>query len=165
MDHQEEVQQDITHCPACGSDRIVRANTRDPEQYDLCLGCKRAWERLPAGEPYLRDGEMMPWKKPCDNCAWRGNSPERKDPERWALLQESIAYQNGSFYCHKGVPFKLNGTEVAFEYPKTTTPQRKVLADFDVTLPEGLSYDVEKMRLCRGYLNAHVIPEMRKAKC
>lgn len=149
---------EIDECPGCGSKRIVKNATED---YDLCLGCKKAWERLPKGEPYLRDGEMMAFKKPCDNCAFRGNSPERADKEKWQGLQESMAYAGGAFYCHKGVPFDVTSEaeDRDFEYPVKDMGAIHALGQ-DIKV--GKVYQIEKMRLCRGYLNAFVVPEMKR---
>lgn len=155
-----ETVKEITKCPACGSTRIIKPAGMD---YEACADCRKAWERLPSGEPLLRDGELMPFRKPCDNCAFRGDSPERADPEKWKALQESMAYGGGQFFCHKGVPFDLGteGGQRDFEYPTTTL---KSIQAFGHTLPAGQGYDIDKMRLCRGYLNAHVIPEMKRAR-
>jgi hypothetical protein len=139
----------ITHCPGCGSDRIVEFT--EP-RYGACRVCLLAWEPLPPGEPYLVDGEMMPFEKPCDNCAFRGKSTERANEDYWTSLQMSLAH-GGQFFCHKGVPFKIgnekgepNYDARGFEYPKKA---------------DG-SYDQTRMRLCRGYLNEFVAPALKR---
>lgn len=130
-------------------------------EYEVCIDCRKAWERLPAGEVFTRDGEMMAFDKPCDNCAFRGGSPERSDPERWQALQESITYAGGVFFCHKGVPFELDpeGGDKDFEYPTVETKPVVVMGQ---ELPASVKHEVDKMRICRGYLNAHVVPEMKR---
>jgi hypothetical protein len=129
--------------------------------YDMCVKCRTIWERIPAGEHFTSDGEMMPFHLPCDNCAFRGKSPERMDPERWAELQLSLAYGNGMFYCHKGVPCDpkpaVAGGELEFEFPK----KRKTVDIAGACHPYS-TYDTENMRLCRGYLNQHITPKMQK---
>jgi hypothetical protein len=137
-------------CPACGGTTIVTFN-----EYSACATCKKAWENIPAGEHYKRDGELMPFHKPCDNCAFRGGSNERKDKDYWRSLQQQLEGLGGLFYCHRGVPFELatDGTHSPFEYPMRET----------VAMGEKVNiHDTEKMRLCRGYLNAHVLPELKK---
>ena len=142
--------EDLTSCPACGSQRI--AIFQVSAAYGACLDCRMAWEPIPAGEPYSVDGELMPFGKPCDNCAFRGGSTERANSDYWESLQISLA-NGGRFFCHKGVPFNLTDRhgppeqgERAFQYPRT---------------PAG-GYDMDRMRHCRGYLNAHVGPVLKK---
>lgn len=45
---------DLTVCPSCGSGRLICLVGVD---LDGCIECLRFWERLPAGESYLVDGE------------------------------------------------------------------------------------------------------------
>ncbi|HVJ23307.1 MAG TPA: hypothetical protein VM756_05150 [Burkholderiales bacterium] len=141
--------QDMTYCPACSSARIA---VFEKPPYGACLDCKMAWEPIPAGEPYLVDGEPMPFEKPCDTCAFRGGSSERANKDYWESLKIALA-NGGRFFCHKGVPFPLVNAQGlpeledrAFQYPRTA---------------EG-RYDMDRMRLCRGYLNAHVGPILKK---
>lgn len=131
---------DLDHCPACNSESIMRILSRDLDKYDACLECRAVWERLPTGEPYRRDGELLPFGEPCDNCAFRSGSPESEDKEKWRALLASLR-AGGKFYCHKGVPLDYSvhgGENVGFAYP---------------VKPDG-KHDTENMRLCRGYLNA-----------
>ena len=144
-----EIVKDIPACPSCGAPSTSMVSVL-AGSHDVCIQCGKAWERLPKGEPYLMDGEMMPWREPCDNCAFRGNSPERADPAAWKELQDKLAAGH-MFYCHKGVPFAVakiaEGGETPFEFPRTA---------------DGKDFDREKMRTCRGYLNAHILPAMKK---
>lgn len=148
-------------CPACGSHRIACVMHTD---LDFCIKCQRVWERLSADEPYTVDDEQMAFSVPCDNCAFRGKSPEREDSERWRDLQWSLEH-GGQFFCHKGVPFTAVGpdgksVEVAernFEFPK-----RVARLDLAGRCQPYQAYDTNRMRLCRGFLNAHVLPQMKE---
>jgi hypothetical protein len=128
------------------------------------LTCYRCWERLPPGEPFLVDGEMLAFKVPCDNCAFRGNSPERQDRERWAELQQTLAH-GAEFYCHKGVLSKASLEELVAGGPDARMafdfPQIERTADIEGTCVHYQSYDRERMRPCRGYLNAFVLPLLK----
>jgi hypothetical protein len=133
-------------CPSCGSGRLVC--TLPPLIYDACVQCSKVWERLPAGEPLLRDEEMLPFQIPCDNCAFRGKSDERADKEFWAQLQLKLS-MGGAFYCHKGVPLKdLKAGLHEFEFPRVT----KTIDVAGECRPYE-TWDASRMRLCRGYLN------------
>ena len=68
---------------------------------------------------------------PCDNCAFRPESPEQADTAKWKELIAKLR-AGGAFHCHKGVPIAPK-SEDGFAYPK---------------------HKPEKLRLCRGYLNA-----------
>lgn len=132
----------LERCPACGSANIVTLG-----EMGGCGSCLKAWYALPPGEPYKVDGELMPFKKPCNDCAFRRGSTERADGYAWANLQDRL-HDGGQFYCHKGVPFTLpkNGLEIEFEYPRG---------------PDG-KLDRERLRLCAGYLAAIVGPMLRE---
>ena len=153
--------QDLTMCPNCGSGRLV-CLVQTETSLDACLDCARAWERLPVGEPFTTDGEQLPFKRPCDNCAFRRGSQERQDPDVWAALQYSLALE-GRFYCHKAVPFKVDAApaagEKAFEFPRKAGS-----VTVEGTTHAYQQYDLERMRLCRGYLNAHVNPKIRRLR-
>lgn len=145
---------DLTACPACGSGRLICVVG---PRLDVCLVCFKTWERLPAGEPYTTDGEQLPFEIPCDNCAFRGKSAERHDVERWRDLQMSLA-SGANFYCHKAVPFTVTEDgktpvegDRAFEFPKKTSS-----VDLAGASHPYEHYDVENMRLCRGYLNRFI---------
>lgn len=163
--------EDLTACPICGSGRLV---CLPKTMFDCCLECMRVWERLPAEEPYLAYGEPFPFKVPCDNCAFRGGSQERADKVQWTELQQTLAL-GGEFYCHKGVPFRQPvGLKVAGE-PLTLNPAFHAPGEDGFDFPKkpttihinGIAqtvagYDRERMRLCRGYLNAHIAPLLQK---
>lgn len=161
MTHVAE-RQDLVECPKCGSRTVVCVLGTD---LDLCLDCHRCWERVGPGEHFMVDGELLPFKKPCDNCAFRGRSEERRDHERWAELQQSLA--NGAeFYCHKGVPMKATVEEIqagapdarlAFDFPQTVKT-----VDIAGQCYPYPSYMREHMRVCRGYLNQFVVPLMKR---
>jgi hypothetical protein len=147
-------------CPSCGSGRIACVMHTE---LDFCMSCHRVWERLPPDEPYTIDGEQLAFNVPCDNCAFRGNSEERADAEGWRYLQNTLA-RGGEFYCHKGVPFTVkSGAQITdphsrpFEFPKVTAS-----VDLAGKCHPYQMYDKTRMRLCRGYLNAHVAPLLKK---
>jgi hypothetical protein len=134
------VDQSPASCPKCGSTSILVIHMQD--SLESCLSCKAVWESIPCGEKYLRDGEMMPWKDMCDNCAFRRGSPESKNKKEWRALMKRLK-SGGKFFCHKGVPMmfsKHGDTNTAFDFPQK----------------EGGEYDQSRMRLCRGYLNAWI---------
>lgn len=97
------------------------------------------WESIPDGEQYTRDGEMLRFHEPCDNCAFRPGSPESQDKAEWRKLMEKLR-AGGQFFCHKGVPLVTvgEGSKAEFDFPK---------------LPNG-EWDREHMRLCAGYCKA-----------
>lgn len=141
----------LTQCPSCGSGRLACVLG---VAFDVCCECLKVWERLPAGEPYTVDGEQLPFKTPCDNCAFRGKSPERAMKDNWEALMISLA-NGGEFYCHKGVPLKLEmkdgqvtGLAKEYEYPRLERT-----ADIAGACLPYHGYDRERMRLCRGFLN------------
>lgn len=149
---------DQTTCPACSSVSIVCVLGTD---LDLCLDCHKCWERVNPGEHFMVDGELLPFKKPCDNCAFRGSSEERRDRARWAELQQTLA-MGGGFYCHKGVPMKATVEEIragvldarlAFDFP-----QNVKTVDIAGACYPYPSYVREHMRTCRGYLNKFILP-------
>lgn len=141
-------------CPSCSSSALVCVVGT---QLDCCTTCYRVWERLPAGEPYTQDDEQMPFRIPCDDCAFRGGSDERAAAGRWQALQQSLS-TGGEFYCHKGVPFKAT-PDGAHHYE---FPRRLARVDLAGESYPYQAYDKSRMRLCRGYLNAHVGPLVKK---
>lgn len=153
---------DQTTCPACASWRILCALGTD---LDMCLKCHRCWERVNPGEAFMVDGEMLAFKRPCDNCAFRGGSDERKDSETWLELQAMLRYGKSEFFCHKGVPMKASVEEIAGH-----APDSRMAFDFPVEVKtldiagETRPYEAyvrEHMRLCRGYLNKHIKTMLR----
>lgn len=158
-EHYVSEDRDLEACPSCGSGRIC-CIVGLSDGLDFCMECHRVWERLPAGEPYTQDGEQLAFKVPCDNCAFRGHSTERAKVDDWKILQDMLA-GGGQFYCHKGVPFQVDpnrGRHEGFEFP------RKVkTVDIAGEAHPYQHYDTDHMRLCRGYLNAHIAPILKKA--
>lgn len=157
---------DLVACPSCGSGRIACVLGLSVDRLDFCMKCHRVWEPVPAGEPYTRDGEQLAFRVPCDNCAFRGDSTERADADGWTYLQQMLA-GGGQFYCHKAVPFKvvndLGEAAVApgdrgFEFPRVART-----VDLAGICHPYQDYDRGRMRLCRGYLNAHIGPVLKQA--
>lgn len=133
----------LKRCPRCRSTNLVRGQ-KHPERpsgtfYDVCRDCRAVWESIPAGEAHTRDGELMPFREACDNCAFRAGSPESQDKEEWKKLMEQLR-AGGQFFCHKGVPLVTvgEGARASFEFPKRLDGE----------------WDRDRMRLCRGFLNA-----------
>lgn len=133
----------LKKCPRCNSANLLR-NQPHPERpkgtiYDACRDCMAIWESIPAGEHYKRDGELMPFHEPCDNCAFRAGSPESQDKVEWRKLIDQLR-AGGQFCCHKGVPLVTvgEGSRASFDFPKG---------------PDGKE-DRNQMRTCRGFLNA-----------
>jgi len=98
------------------------------------------WESIPTGEHYRRDGEMLAFLEPCDNCAFRPGSPESRDKEEWKKLLDQLR-AGGQFFCHKGVPITGvgEGSCASFDFPKR---------------PDG-EWDRDQMRMCAGWLRAY----------
>jgi len=123
-------------CPVCLSTHVIAAPTPDGlrefygRELVVCL-CGAAWEPVDEAGIWNREDEMCSTKEPCDNCAFRPASPEQADKEKWNSMIEKLK-TGQSFYCHKGVPIDPGG-EDGFKYQK---------------------HNRNKLRLCRGYLNA-----------
>src|SRR5579863_1467699 len=134
-------------CPACGSGRIACVlGLKD--RLDFCMQCQKVWEPLPAGEPYTVDGEQLPFKIPCNNCAFRGGSTERKDKDGWKDLQQMLSF-GGQFYCHKAVPFNVVNEEgepaIAPGDRGFLFPRKQASADIAGACHPYQAYDTERM--------------------
>lgn len=137
-------------CPACLGTRVATTTTPDSAQIfygrsiTVCGGCGAAWEPIKEEDIWDRDDPACSGREPCDNCAFRPGSPEQADKEKWSALIESLK-SGGQFFCHKGVPIDPE-SEDGFKYPKR-----------EVSIGEAGTtriHDTNKLRLCRGYLNA-----------
>jgi len=127
-------------CPRCASRRWGHVAQPVTGFYArvirVCANCSAAWEPfdeadlLDAGERYSS------FRKPCNNCAFRKDSPEHQDPVAWQALMDKLGWLDGHFYCHKGVPIAPE-SENGFAYPQDREHKP----------------DVRKLRLCRGFLN------------
>lgn len=150
-------------CPACTSAETFCLIGSD---FDVCMSCRKIWERLPAGEPYTRDGEQLAFKKPCDNCAFRRGSAERADVDRWNNMLLELS-QGGHFYCHKGVPLASSLEAIvadpelrhAFDFPL-----KPGVVTFGGVKHTYKDYDRDAMRLCRGFLASIWGPQFSKFK-
>jgi hypothetical protein len=133
-------------CPKCNGSNIYMMLLSIPHSW--CMDCASYWESLPSGEPRHEDEPFFPFDTPCNNCAFRKDSPERQNKEQWKELLETLKRSGNHFYCHKGVPIKEDQSNdgVDFEYPKL----------------ENGKCDIENMRLCRGYLNYKVYLMMKE---
>lgn len=133
-----------TTCPECGSKRVVGCRV-EIGTLGGCMACRSLWELLPSDAPPDIDGRPQPFRKACDNCAFRRGSPERSDPSDWEGLLIGLAGAGTAFYCHKGVPRQVDGDgyispdgrDHGFRYP--------VAAD-------GKSHDLSRMRVCAGFI-------------
>jgi hypothetical protein len=136
---------------------------------DVCLECHKGWERIPTGEAFRVDGELLSFKVMCDNCAFRKGSPERADRLRWGELQQTLA-RGGEFYCHKGVPLKASIEEIAAGAPDSRMafdfPQEVKTVDIAGEAHPYPSYQREHMRMCRGWLQTFISPLLKgDSKC
>lgn len=155
---------DQTACPACGGGRIACVMGRE---FDVCISCHKLWERIEPGYAFKRDDELMAFDLPCGNCAFRGGSPERADPPRWAELQETLA-EGAEFYCHKGVPLSATIEEIVDDLPgcrmQFDFPQETKTVELEGKTHTYQSFLRGEMRMCRGWLNAYVRPLFKEVK-
>jgi hypothetical protein len=121
--------------PVVQESRVHLHGDHDVEFYGrqiaICANCRTAWEPIEQSLLGTLTDPCASFREPCDNCAFRPGSPEQADTEKWKELVAKLR-AGGTFHCHKGVPLDPEG-EDGFAYPK---------------------HKPEKMRLCRGYLNA-----------
>jgi len=96
----------LTVCPACRSSATFEEDFACT-LVEFCMNCGIFWEKETRSPDKLHT--------PCDNCAFRPNSPERADPEAWAAVAKTV--EEGLFLCHKRVPAVL--TENAYEFKCT----------------------------------------------
>jgi len=126
-------------CPSCGSRKVRRVPIPDTRFYatelEACCNCDAAWEPFDPAKLLDADIPRSSFVEPCNNCAFRPDSPEQRDTQKWRELMEQLKQGDG-FYCHKGVPIDP-ASENGFQYP--VDRQGKPIA--------------HKLRLCRGYLN------------
>lgn len=128
-------------CPKCSAGDVTRAELHKGAFHGygpviaVCSRCRSLWEPVHHDLLWDPDDPLCAFSEPCDNCAFRPGSDELKDRKRWAEIKSSLQGTAG-FYCHKGVPIEA-GAEHGFAYPYT----------------DGKPV-VQKMRLCRGWLNA-----------
>ena len=116
-------------CPKCGSNNVSKFKQDVTEFFaaDLMVcECKAVWEPFEADMLSNADEALSPFKGPCNNCAFRKDSPERSCPEKWDGIVGQLVYQEKPFYCHKGVPINLNKgeNEVGFDYPEDPNSMR-----------------------------------------
>ena len=123
-------------CPRCGSGNVAFIAIHQWESHAACMKCETIWEPFNADHLQDPDDTLSCFKSPCDNCAFRGDSPERADPEKWELLMQEINLKGGVFYCHKGTPLMIGDPDQSHDHPKN-----------DKGHPE-----TNKMRLCAGYI-------------
>ena len=133
----------VDQCPACGSERSIhlmdfkeRLKGLGFDGHAACLDCSAVWEPFRESDLTLPGDDLSIFKKPCDNCAFRPNSPERNDPAKWELLMQDIHYRGSMFFCHKGVPCDMTDSDQSHIHP---------------TKADG-TYDVERLRPCAGWL-------------
>ena len=122
-------------CPTCKSPRVRIHGDHGVKFYGreiaICANCRTAWEPIDGALIWDPSDPCASFSEPCDNCAFRPGSPEQNDSAKWKELIAQLR-AGGAFHCHKGVPLDPEG-EDGFDYPKDRP---------------------EKLRLCRGYLNA-----------
>lgn len=125
-------------CPRCGSRKTKDVSQAVTDFYArtirVCGNCRTAWEPFDPAETWDKTDRACSFKHPCNNCAFRKDSPEHADPIGWQGLIDKLGWWDGHFYCHKGVPI-TPGEGFAYPQGKDGKP------------------NVKKLRLCRGYLN------------
>jgi len=92
-------------CPVCGSTSLL-TETVGGTRMEFCLACAAFWEAE------TRTPEKM--AAPCDNCAFRPGSPERRDKEGWQNLL-ALLMDGSRFYCHKRVPCEVAENDYRFK--------------------------------------------------
>ena len=133
----------VDECPNCGTSevRTIRVHGEKVETLAACLECSTSWEPFAVADLVDRDDPYSIFLRPCDNCAFRKDSPERADQQKWDDLMIQIHIGGAAFYCHKGVP--IAGADAPGEshvQPRT----------------EDGKLDMKRMRLCAGYLNTRL---------
>lgn len=137
-------------CPKCASRKTIHVSPPAEllgkfyaDKLEVCVNCKAIWE--PFDPVQLLDADRpttSSFREPCDNCAFRPDSVEQRDPEKWAELMASLK-SGGRFYCHKGVPIDPTGPH-GFAYPTKAVSEE---------LCPGVKHeDVKRLRMCRGWL-------------
>jgi hypothetical protein len=61
------------------------------------------WEPLDKALIWDPSDQSASLREPCDNCAFRPDSPEQADTAMWNELIAKLR-AGGTFHCHKGVP-------------------------------------------------------------
>jgi hypothetical protein len=108
--------EDLHRCPACRSRRTAvapgapMALSAVPTLFGVCADCRAIWDAYPAdwSHDVCEAG-------PCDNCAFRPESPEIRDRASWkALLARLKAGEE--FRCHKGAPILIDAKAETVEF-------------------------------------------------
>lgn len=131
-------------CPKCGSDKTMSFKNTAVSYYSRRMqacACGAVWEPITPAQLSDPENHLSCLKAPCENCAFRDGSPERSDPDQWEHLLQQVMLNGSTFFCHKGVPIRVDETElnVGFEYPE----------------------DPKKLRVCRGYADFMANPAAR----
>lgn len=112
-------------CPRCKSTEVRKVTSNGAKMlsdiqttYSVCRACKTVWESYPAD--WCED---VVGATPCDNCAFRADSPESLDNTRWKELIAALR-QGGEFLCHKGVPI-IEKPPGFFSFDMEAMPQQK----------------------------------------
>lgn len=127
-------------CPRCGCRKTGDVCQGVDDFYAgilrICSNCGTAWEPFQIDAVQHPEERNSSFKTPCNNCAFRKDSPEHRDPNGFQALLDQLGWWDGSFYCHKGIPI-TPGEGDGFAYPKRRDGRP----------------DTTRLRLCRGYLN------------
>ena len=112
-------------CPKCESGNVVefrRLNRLPAKSPDIlrnfCMDCQIMWESFSPADLTDPTDPCSTFNAMCDNCAFRKDSPERKNAQEWDALMMRLHYNEASFFCHKGVPMEPERGKNAFAYPK-----------------------------------------------
>ena len=132
-------------CPECGSPRLAMMRIHRTGGPDVVMagcavgGCGAIWEPVDPGILAAESDCTAPFTRPCDDCAFRPDSPERRDRAEWEALMRK--FETGTrFYCHKGVPTEAVSAD-SDEGTRYRFPRR-----------EDGQYDQSRMRFCAGWL-------------
>lgn len=136
--------EDWHRCPSCASRRTVveqapaLALSHVPTLMGCCADCGTVWEAYPSD-----------WKhdvceaEPCDNCAFRGGSPESGDRAEWRNMLTKLRAGGQEFRCHKGAPLVIDKEASTVEFDEAWVQrQGRMCAGFHrimVTWPDWLA--------------------------
>lgn len=97
--------QESPECPKCGSTAHYVAEVTN--EAVVCADCMTL---------YVPETREDPDRQMCNDCAFRPDSPERKDHYKWAeIIQTTIVEEAHPFHCHKGMECVLSGQTIIYD--------------------------------------------------
>ncbi len=93
---------------------------------------------------------------PCDDCAYRHDSPERRNDESVAGdagLLEGLTHGDSPFFCHDGIRRPLRWEHRPEDVPPTNVSIPGSPADYDPPIIDGVPYRAsgEPAYICAGW--------------